>query len=193
MLFIIGLGNPGDQYSGTRHNIGRMVVERLGIKGDVSFSLVNQAYQGVGLIGARQVQLVLPQSWMNQTGVVVADLVRRFEISLSDLIVVYDDLDLGFGTLRIKTQGGAGGHNGIRSILSNLVSDQFCRLKVGIGHPLPGMDTADYVLSRFSPTEAASLDALLFRAVDALETLVIHGSAAAMNQFNVHQKSEENI
>ncbi|WP_447970484.1 aminoacyl-tRNA hydrolase [Nitrospira sp. M1] len=190
MLCIIGLGNPGVQYSATRHNVGRMVVERFGQKQHISFTQGTNAIQGSGVINARQVQLVLPQTWMNRAGVVVEDLLRCGEVSVSDLVVVYDDLDLNFGTLRIKTRGGAGGHNGIRSILASSKSDQFCRLKVGIGHPLPGLDVAEYVLSPFSSSEVISLDAVLSRAVDALEVLISNGPEAAMNQFNVQQTPE---
>ncbi|WP_454064356.1 aminoacyl-tRNA hydrolase [Candidatus Nitrospira salsa] len=190
MLCIIGLGNPGAQYSATRHNVGRMVVERFGEKRHIPFRQGTQALQGVGAIDSHDIKLVLPQTWMNQTGVVIEDLFLRDEVSSRDLVVVYDDLDLSFGTLRIKTRGGAGGHNGIRSILSYSKSDQFSRLKVGIGHPPSDTNVADYVLSPFSSSEVASLEAVLSRAVDALEVLVLNGPEAAMNQFNIQQKPE---
>ena len=191
MLLIIGLGNPGPQYSATRHNIGRMVVERLAARQNIFLSLEPQAYQGVGMIGPHQVRLVLPQSWMNQTGVVVDDLLRQLNISLSDLIVVYDDMDLGFGSLRIRTRGGAGGHNGLRSILSYVETDQFSRLKVGIGHPPLGVPTADYVLSPFFASEVSSLECVLDRAVEALEVWILEGPAVAMNRFNAQPKPEK--
>ncbi len=187
---IVGLGNPGGQYSGTRHNIGEMVVERLGEKLRVSFFHEYQSYQAVGSIGSQSVQLVRPQTWMNQSGTVLDDFVKRLGISPSDLIVVYDDMDLNFGVLRIKTRGGAGGHNGIRSILSHLATDQFCRLKIGIGHPPPGTDTADYVLSPFSTIEASELNNVIGHAVEAIEAIALHGAALAMNQFNTQPKQD---
>jgi len=167
-----------------------MVVERFGEKRHISFSHGTQALEGVGTINSHRVKLILPQTWMNQTGVVIEDLLLCEDVSIRDLVVVYDDLDLSFGTLRIKMRGGAGGHNGIRSILSHSKSDQFSRLKVGIGHPLSDIDVADYVLSPFSSSEVASLDVVLSRAVDALEVLILSGPEAAMNQFNVQQKPE---
>ena len=191
MLLIVGLGNPGPQYSATRHNIGRMVVERFASRQKIALSLESQAYQGVGTIGAHQVRLVLPQCWMNQTGVVIDDLLRRLNISLSDFIVVYDDMDLNFGSLRIRTRGGAGGHNGLRSILSYLEADQFSRLKVGIGHPPLGMPTADYVLSPFFASEISTLEEVLSRAVEALEVWILEGPTAAMNRFNAQPKPEK--
>ncbi|GJL53735.1 MAG: peptidyl-tRNA hydrolase [Nitrospirales bacterium] len=190
MRCIIGLGNPGEHYSATRHNVGRMVVERFGKTQQITFRQGPHALHGSGAINAHRIQLVLPQTWMNQTGVVIDELLRCDEISVRDLIVVYDDLDLHFGTLRIKTRGGAGGHNGIRSILAASQSDQFCRLKIGIGHPGPGFDVAEYVLSPFSSSEVDSLDGVLSRAVDALEVMVLNGPEAAMNQFNVQQMPE---
>ncbi len=190
MLCIVGLGNPGSQYSMTRHNIGRMVVERFGRIQSIIFDQDPQAFLGAGTIGTQKVRLVLPQTWMNQTGVVVNDLLHRFAIPSQDLIIVYDDLDLNFGVSRIKTRGGAGGHNGVRSILACINTDQFCRLKIGIGHPPPGIDMADYVLSPFSPSEYSSLERVLSHSVDALETLVLDGAAVAMNRFNARPRPE---
>ena len=178
------------QYSRTRHNIGQMVVERLGEKLHVSFFHENQSYQAVGSIGHQAVQLVLPQTWMNQSGMALDDFVRRLGVAPSDLIVVYDDMDLRFGVLRIKTRGCARGHPGIRSILSHLATDQFCRLKIGIGHPPLGTDTADYVLSPFSTTEVSELNNIISRAIEAIEAIVFHGPAIAMNEFNSQPKHD---
>ncbi len=169
------------------------MVERLGVRANISFSQDSKAFHGVGAVGDQQVQLVLPQTWMNQSGVVVNDIVHRFEVPASNLIIVYDDLDLNFGNLRIKTQGGAGGHNGVRSILSNLTTDQFCRLKIGIGHPPPGIEIADYVLSHFSSDEVSYLEKVLLRAVDALESIVLHGPSVAMNKYNAQFEPEESL
>ncbi|MGB0909431.1 MAG: aminoacyl-tRNA hydrolase [Nitrospirales bacterium] len=190
MFFIVGLGNPGDQYSATRHNIGRRVVEQFGLKQKTKFSQGTQAYEGIGSIRHKHFRLVLPQTWMNQSGIVIDDLTRRSQMSPNELIVVYDDLDLDFGSLRIKTQGGSGGHNGIRSVLTYLETDQFCRLKVGIGHPPPVIDVADYVLSPFSSSESSLLDGIYSRAVNALESLILDGANVAMNQFNRQVKPE---
>jgi PTH1 family peptidyl-tRNA hydrolase len=129
--------------------------------------------------------------WMNVSGPPVKGLLREFELTHNDLIVVHDDLDLEPGRLRIKVAGGHGGHNGIRSIIEALGTPQFVRMKVGIGRPAPSQDSADYVLEPVSKGEMAVFDPCLERAVDALECLVHRGPDVAMNQFNVRERADE--
>ena len=124
---------------------------------------------------------------MNQSGVFVRDLLSESGIAIEHLIVVHDDLDLDFGTLRIRLKGGAGGHNGIHSLIFSLETEQFCRLKVGIGRPPANQDPAEYVLSPFSVEESQQMGSLLTRAVDALESLIVEGVPTAMNRFNKRQ------
>ncbi len=150
---------------------------------------------GTGRIGPPDkpvdIALAIPHAWMNQSGTAVADLLARLGCSPQELVVVHDDLDMEPGRLRIKRDGGAGGHNGLLSILTELGTDQFGRLKIGIGRPAPGVDPADYVLEPFTQDEAAVVDASEARAVLALECLVMEGVEAAMNQFNVREQQED--
>lgn len=130
-------------------------------------------------------------TWMNQTGPAVKALLADLALSPEDLVVVHDDLDLELGRLRIKLNGGSGGHNGILSILTTLETNEFCRLKIGIGRPAPGQDAAEYVLSPFLPEEITLLDESLDRAVVALECLVAEGVTVAMNRFNIRGSEGE--
>ena len=124
---------------------------------------------------------------MNQSGVFVRDLLWETEVAVENLIVVHDDLDLDFGTIRIRLKGGAGGHNGIHSLIFSLETEEFCRLKVGIGRPPASQNPADYVLSPFGVDESQQMGSLLSRAVDALESLIVEGASTAMNRFNIRQ------
>ena len=183
MQLIIGLGNPGENYATTRHNIGRMVAEGAAARWHISLHYSKWAYQGNGILASHPLSLALPHSWMNQSGVFVRELLSEVELGAEQLIVVHDDLDLEFGTMRIKMKGGSGGHNGIHSIIYCLETEKFCRLKVGIGRPTTNQDPADYVLSPFTNEESGSLESMLSRAVDALESIIIEGGTTAMNRF----------
>lgn len=146
---------------------------------------------GSGRVGEAKVGLAAPLAWMNETGPVVQALLEAQALTPSDLIIVHDDLDLEPGRLRIKRAGGPGGHNGILSIISALDTNEFCRLKIGIGRPAPGEDAAEYVLAPFAPEEQTVIEPVLEQAVLALETLVSDGVAAAMNRFNVRPRETE--
>lgn len=195
MRVIVGLGNPGDRYTRTRHNIGARVLERASAQWSIPLQPVGSARLGTGRIGLPdnpvEVALAIPHSWMNQSGTAVAELLARLGSVPRDLVVVHDDLDMEPGRLRIKRGGGAGGHNGVLSIMTELNTDQFSRLKIGIGRPAPGVDAADYVLEPFAQDETAVIDSSVDRAVLALECLVIEGVEAAMNQFNVREQQED--
>lgn len=195
MRLIVGLGNPGERYLRTRHNIGCLAVERAAVRWSVALRPAGPARWGRGRIGpceaAADVTLAVPLAWMNHSGPAVKALLDELGLGQADLVVVHDDLDLALGRLRIKRRGGAGGHNGVLSIIAALGSDEFCRLKLGIGRPAPGHDAADYVLSPFSPDECGQVESLLDQAGDALECLVAAGVAAAMNRFNVKEKQED--
>lgn len=181
----MGLGNPGRRYRGTRHNVGADVVDRLArragivIDEDVGFALV-----GRGKIAGARVLLAKPQTYVNVSGAAVRDLRRRHRLRPPDIFLVVDDLDLPLGRIRLRAEGSAGGHNGLRSIIEALGTTTFPRLRVGIGRPPEGLDPAEHVLTRFSPAERAILDAVLDRAAEALEAAVVEGVQAAMNRFN---------
>jgi len=180
----VGLGNPGPVYQQTRHNLGWMVLEHAARRWGIALTQQGQALQGQGAIHGRPVLLALPLIWMNQTGEVVHSILQDRMLVSPDLILVYDDLDLPLGTIKIKTRGGAGGHNGLRSLLSCLGTEEFSRLKVGTGRPLENEDLAKFVLSPFPAEEWEQIVATLPKAVDALECLICEGAAVAMNRFH---------
>ena len=186
MRLIVGLGNPGSTYVGTRHNIGAQVLERGARRVSISLKTTSRARIGRGRFGGQDVALVVPLTWMNQSGLVVADLIRDLQVDPTNLIVIHDDLDLSFGRLRIKRGGGTGGHNGIRSVIAEIGSPEFIRVKIGIGRPSEGVEVADFVLSPFLDEEHRVLDRMLDVAVDAVECLVREGEVVAMNQFHGH-------
>ena len=184
MRLIVGLGNPGGEYALTRHNIGVRVVERASARWSIPLSLREAVRRGSGQLGTVEVTLAAPLTWMNQSGPAVKGLLDALALLPADLIVVHDDLDLPLGRLRIKRQGGAGGHNGILSLFTFLETDEFPRLKFGVGRPAPGQDPAEYVLSPFSAEELAAVEAAMDRAVEALHCMVVEGLDAAMNRYN---------
>ena len=180
----MGLGNPGGAYKETRHNLGWMVLEYTARCWGISFAQQGQALIGEGVIDGHAVLLALPLMWMNQTGEVVRSLLQARNLTPSDLVLVYDDLDLPLGALKIKTRGGAGGHNGLRSVLTCLGTEDFCRVKGGIGRPPDLEDPAQYVLSPFPQDQRAQIDKMLPKAVEVLECVICHGASMAMNQFH---------
>jgi len=182
---IVGLGNPGREYAQTRHNIGFQVVSLLADKHGLSFSRVqNEAVVATGRIGNVRVVLAKPQTWMNDSGRAVGPLARFYRVDLSRLLIAYDDLDRPAGTLRLRADGGHGGHNGMRSIITRLGTPEFPRLRVGIGRPPGRMDPAAYVLQPFARDEEADMDAARSRAVEAIECFLANGIIIAMNKFN---------
>ena len=182
---VVGLGNPGRRYLRTRHNLGFLLLDRVaetrGIRiGDERC----ESLVGRGEWERESLVLAKPQTYMNNSGLAAAALLRRFRVRGADLVVVYDDLDLPFGRLRIRCGGSAGGHRGLASILQHVADRDFVRLRLGIGRPPAGMDAVDYVLSRFSDEQQDSLDGVLTRAAEALEAIVLEGPVRAMESFN---------
>ena len=185
MKLLVGLGNPGERYEATRHNIGFMVVRRIAVAAGIA--LKRQGYQGlygVGRVAGVESTLLLPQTFMNLSGASVGPACKSLGVVSGDLIVVHDDIDLPLGRLRIRIGGGHGGHNGIRSIAEVLGSADFCRLKVGVGRPSHGGDVAGYVLGGFAAAEKPSLETVLDQAEQAVHAILVQGIAAAMNEFN---------
>ncbi|AMV71653.1 aminoacyl-tRNA hydrolase [Desulfuromonas carbonis] len=185
MMLVAGLGNPGERYAATRHNVGFMVVQRLAAAHGLALKKKgHQGVYGTGRIAGIEATLLLPLTFMNLSGASVGSACKSLGVEPGDLIVVHDEIDLPFGALRIKAGGGHGGHNGLRSICGNLGSGEFLRLRIGVGRPPQGGDVAGYVLNPFSARERGELDQVLAAGVAALETLLVRGAAAAMNEFN---------
>jgi PTH1 family peptidyl-tRNA hydrolase len=184
---IVGLGNPGSRYTGTRHNIGFACLEHLAARHGLAFSRKrNQAQVAEGQIAGERVVLAQPLTYMNLSGQAVSGLRSWYKIDpAEELLVIYDDLDLPFGRLRLRQRGSAGTHNGMKSIVGQLGNQVFPRLRVGIDHPPAGWDTVGYVLGRFTADEAASLPDIYDRVADAVEVILREGFVAAMNKYNV--------
>ncbi|HMG30817.1 MAG TPA: aminoacyl-tRNA hydrolase [Jiangellaceae bacterium] len=186
---VVGLGNPGPSYATTRHNVGRVVVELLAERVGASFKSHRRGRADVletrlgGPPGVRTV-LARPRSYMNESGGSVAALRDFFKVGTEQLVIVHDELDLPFGTLRVKRGGGDNGHNGVRSVRAALGTGDFCRVRVGIGRPPGRLDPAVFVLKPYSATERAELPLLVDRAADAVEALVVDGLAYAQNVYN---------
>ena len=185
MFIIVGLGNPGRQYEETRHNTGFMVMDRLAEKYKIEVKKQKcKALLGQGEIEGEKVLLVKPQTYMNLSGQAVAEVVNFYKEDLENLVIVFDDIDLPVGKLRIKERGSAGTHNGMKSIVSSLGTTEFKRVKVGIGKQMPGEDLANYVLGKFQKEERDLLADAMENAVGAIETMIREGVSAAMNRFN---------
>ena len=180
---VVGLGNPGPEYAGTRHNVGFHVVELLAARaGGGRFSRhKSNADVLEGRLAGRRVVLAKPRTYMNVSGGPVAGLVRYYG---GELVVVHDDLDLGFGVVRLKQGGGEGGHNGLRSISTSLGTKDYLRVRFGIGRPPGRQDPADFVLKRFSATERKELDFAVDLAADATEALLADGLEPTQNRFH---------
>jgi len=186
MWLIVGLGNPGERYARTRHNVGFRSVETLAERHSLTFRQQRANSQlAEGIIHGQWVVLVKPQTYMNLSGQAVSALRNWYKIDLAhELLVIYDDLDLPFARIRIRERGSAGTHNGMRSIVAQLGTTEFPRLRVGIGQPPGKMDAADYVLSRFTPEEEAVLPDVLARVADAVDVILREGLITAMNRYN---------
>jgi PTH1 family peptidyl-tRNA hydrolase len=185
VYLIVGLGNPGPKYAANRHNIGFRCLDHLASAHGLTFDKrQKKARVGSGAIDGCQVILAKPQTFMNDSGRAVISLARFYQIPPEQLLVVYDDLDLPFGTLRMRSEGGSGGHKGMRSIIEQLGGQGFPRLRVGIGRPPGQMDPAAYVLRDFSKEEQELLEDLLDRAVVAIETWLAEGVEMAMSRHN---------
>ncbi len=184
MKAIVGLGNPGPQYKGTRHNVGFDVVDELARRASVSFeSAPAEALIAKWRRADEAVLLVKPLTFMNLSGQAVGELSRYFKIDVADLLIVVDEVHLPLGRLRARTRGSAGGHNGLKSIIAHL-GDEFSRVRVGVGRGGDQRNLADHVLSRFEKDEVAEVERMTARAADAAEMFIASGIEAVMNAFN---------
>lgn len=194
-FIVIGLGNPGTQYAKTRHNIGFMVLDRLAEEHRVSWDKGVLKNSLLGKVRSsefsRRMLLVKPRTYMNRSGRSAGEVIRKFEISPGDLTVVYDDLNLPLGMIRLRSKGSAGGHNGIKSIMEVLGTDEFQRVRLGIGIPDSPALWHDFVLSRFGRDEMAEVEEMVSNAREAIETICQDGFLMAMNTYNKKVKEME--
>ncbi len=178
-----GLGNPGMEYAATRHNVGFMLADRLAEAGGVKFGKSGSALRAKGIVFGEQAVLVKPQTYMNLSGQAVAEFGSFYKIDHAAILVFYDDCDLPLGKLRLRKDGGSGGHKGVESIITALGGRDFPRLRLGIGRPEAG-ELNGHVLAPFTPGEAAIVDEMLGIAMDAVKTFMTDGIGVAMNRFN---------
>lgn len=185
MYVIVGLGNPGKQYNKTRHNVGFDIIDMLAKEYDISVTKIkHKALIGEGIIGTEKVLLVKPQTYMNLSGETLIDIYNYYKVDLENIVVIYDDIDLDVGKLRIRKKGSAGTHNGMRSIVKCLGSTEFPRVRVGVSKPMPGQNLADFVLSRFRKEEADDLAMGLEKACNAVDCIIRENLDLAMNKYN---------
>ena len=194
LQLIVGLGNPGSAYRGTRHNIGFMVIDSLACEHGIPLNQQRlESSLGVGCIEGRRVILAKPMTFMNLSGPAVRNLVHFFSLDMKHLLVIHDDIDLVFGKIKIKQKGGDGGHNGVKSLIEALGSGDFARLRIGIGRPQTGQEAKAYVLARFDARQEKRLLDVVSSAQDAVETILIKGAPEAMNRFHGQTISERNV
>lgn len=192
MHIIVGLGNPSREYEGTRHNIGFDAITRLSDDYRIPLNMKkHKAICGTGYMEGQKVILAQPQTYMNLSGESVRQLVDFYKVPASNVIIIYDDISLDVGQLRVRPKGSAGGHNGIKSIISHLGTQEFPRIRVGVGNKPDGWDLADYVLGRFSRDEEPVVRLALGRVSHACTDLLVYGMEYTMNQYN--RKVEINL
>lgn len=189
MILIVGLGNPGREYAGTRHNIGFGVIARLADRYNITWnSKEHKAVCAKGIIGGEKVILAQPQTFMNLSGESVRSIADYYKIDPENIIVAYDDIDLEVGQIRVRRKGSAGGHNGIKNIIQHLGTNEFPRVKVGVGAKPEGGDLVRHVLGHFSKEEEQVMSESLDAAVEAVEAIITDGIEAAMNRYNAKKK-----
>ena len=185
MYVVVGLGNPGKQYDKTRHNVGFDVIDILAEEYGISVSKIkHKALIGEGRVGTEKVLLVKPQTYMNLSGETLIDIYNYYKVDMENIIVIYDDIDLDVGKIRIRKKGSGGTHNGMRSITKCLGSTDFPRVRVGVSKPRPGQDLADFVLSRFRKEEADDVELGLEKAAKSVDVMIRENIDLAMNKYN---------
>lgn len=185
MFIVVGLGNPGKDYTNTRHNIGFDTIELLAKRNDIKINKIKfQSVYGEGIIGNEKILLVKPQTYMNNSGISLREIYNFYKIPIENVIVVVDDIDIEFSQVRIRKKGSAGSHNGLKSIVYHLQRDDFPRIKIGVGKKREGQDLANFVLSRFSKEERIIIEESILTAAESVETIIKFGIEQAMNEFN---------
>lgn len=193
MYYIVGLGNPGIQYENTRHNVGFITIDYLARKYSIDVRKIKfKSLIGQGVISGHKVMLVKPQTYMNNSGEAIREIYNYFDFEHDKLIVIYDDIDIDFGSIRIRKKGSAGTHNGMKSIIYNLEFDDFPRIKVAVGKKPSYMDLANFVLSGFSKQEVKIIEEEVKLASDAIEMILEEGIEKTMSMFNSKRLVEDN-
>ena len=200
MKIIIGLGNPGPNYTQNRHNIGFRVIDYLADKYNIRVAgNIARAKVGLGKIGEQEVILAKPKTYVNNSGLAVNTLIQKYKLAVSDVVVVHDDLDMPLGQIRVRSRGSSGGHKGLRSIIDEIGSSEFCRVKIGIGRPDVGDnwratedEIVSYVLSDFSQDEDRTMRDSITMAGEAVESILIQGIEITMNRYNRIKKKRTN-
>ncbi|MBC8587928.1 aminoacyl-tRNA hydrolase [Paratissierella segnis] len=186
MFIVIGLGNPGKDYSKTRHNVGFDTIDVLANRNNIKLNKIKfKSVFGEGIIGSEKVLLVKPQTYMNNSGVAVREIYQFYKVPIENILVVVDDVDIDFASVRIRLKGSAGSHNGMKSIIYHLQRDDFPRVRIGIGKKEEDEDLADFVLSRFSKGERLDMDVSILNAAEAVEMSIKEGINQAMNKYNI--------
>ena len=185
MYLIVGLGNPEEEYGQTRHNMGFNTINKIAEKYDIK---VNKSkFHGIyenAIIENQKVILLKPQTYMNLSGISIKEVMDFYKIDLKDILVIYDDMDIEPGKIKIRKKGGSGGHNGIKSIIENIGTEEFSRIRIGIGRPTPEKDKINYVIGAISIEEKEKLEKGVEKSVEAVEEILKNGIDSAMNKFN---------
>lgn len=185
MPIIIGLGNPGNKYAGTRHNVGFELIDRLAASQSIKMGPGKGPFHiGTGRYNGEKIALVKPTTYMNRSGDAVQQVLHWYKLPPDQCLICYDDLDIDIGSIRLRSKGSAGGHNGIKDIIQKLGTDTFPRLRIGIGNEFPKGQQINYVLSGFTPEERKSVDKALKQAEEAVYTYIREGIETTMNSFN---------
>ena len=185
MIAIIGLGNPGKDYAYTRHNVGIDTIDIVAKRNNIILNKIKfKSVYGEGFINNEKVLLVKPQTYMNNSGIAVRELRDFYKLPVENIIVIVDDVDIGFAQLRIRKKGSAGTHNGLKSIIYHLQDDNFPRIKIGIGKPMANQDLANFVLSKFSKPEREEIEITMENAALSIEEIIKEDIDMAMNKFN---------
>jgi PTH1 family peptidyl-tRNA hydrolase len=184
MFLVVGLGNPGAEYENTRHNIGFKVINDLATRlGVGSLREKHRSFIVEGMMGEHRLVLAEPQTFMNRSGAAVRGLINWYKLDIKDLILVYDDVDLEVGQIRVREKGSAGGHHGVESVIASLGTSEFARVRIGIGRENLTADVTDYVLQKIPPAQREILETAVVTAADAVEDIIKHGLTPAMNKF----------
>lgn len=192
MIVIAGLGNPGTKYSLTRHNVGFDVIDVLANRFNIKVNKAKfKGLVGEGSFAGEKIILIKPSTFMNLSGESIRPLMDFYKLKPEELIVIVDDIDIEFGTIRIKKKGSGGTHNGLKSIISQTGTDQFPRLKIGVGQKPIHYDLADFVLSNFSKSERQIIDKAILNAADAVDEFISNGIDSAMNKYNMKTLAQD--
>lgn len=194
MKIIVGLGNPGNEYAKTRHNVGFMLVDALAEHLNINLWKDKfNAQIAEGRIGTEKILLVKPQTYMNNSGEAVGPLMRWYKVTPEDIIVAHDDMDIPAGTIRIRKKGSSGGHNGIKSLIAHLGSENFPRVRLGVGRPLPGCSVVNHVLAPFPQEDKTAVDEAIKYLIPAVECIVNDSVDMAMNKYNPKKAKKNKV